>query len=341
VLIKHGKYTNEMSSYRYDVVLHIAAVDHIETGMALAGKGQWYDWAALNYSESQLQTQLTQTDRSWLGVNNIPNDRIASDAVILELLHGDNSTSSAEKLIQEAVVSISQRQALDPFRLEKLAEETGFQLEFSYSKSAGFDCMDVLFRRERREQCSGHVFWPMQEKVVEDVWSAFATNPLKGKLARAIVPHLKDELKLSLPTYMLPSYFVLLDSLPLSPNGKIDQKSLPDVFSSQTRSSHTIVEPETDTEKQLALIWDHVLANKMISINDDFFDIGGHSLLATQVMSRIRQQFDIELPLMEMFARPTINGLAEHIDQLRYSKQLMTESASSSDDGDDYEVSTI
>ncbi|TCP59296.1 amino acid adenylation domain-containing protein [Tumebacillus sp. BK434] len=114
----------------------------------------------------------------------------------------------------------------------------------------------------------------------------------------------------SLPGYMVPSVFVLLDSMPLTPNGKVDRKNLPRPDASDTRSERPYTAPATDAEQKIAEIWAEVLHLDQVGADDHFFEIGGHSLLATQVMSRIERAFGVRLPLRRMFDTPTPAGLA-------------------------------
>jgi amino acid adenylation domain-containing protein len=109
---------------------------------------------------------------------------------------------------------------------------------------------------------------------------------------------------------MVPSWLMVLSQLPLTPNGKVDRKALPvpDVTSSVLTE---YVAPETQTQKVLAEIWAEVLGIEQIGIHDNFFDFGGHSLMATQVVSRVRNTFNLELSLSKLFEKPTIAQLAE------------------------------
>ncbi|MEH1970259.1 amino acid adenylation domain-containing protein [Nostoc sp.] len=114
-----------------------------------------------------------------------------------------------------------------------------------------------------------------------------------------------------LPEYMVPASFVFLDTLPLNPNGKIDRNALPVPHTSDLGLSTNFVPPQNATEEVLATIWVKVLRLEQVGIHDNFFELGGHSLLATQVMSRVRQAFQIEIPLQLLFENPTIATLAQ------------------------------
>ncbi|MCP3059792.1 amino acid adenylation domain-containing protein, partial [Myxococcus sp. K38C18041901] len=120
---------------------------------------------------------------------------------------------------------------------------------------------------------------------------------------------LRDFLKRSLPEYMLPSVFVCLPSLPLSPNGKVDRKALPSP-DGVADSSDSYVAPRSPLEELLANLWAQLLSLPRVGVDDNFFDLGGHSLLATQLVSRVRETLRLELPLRELFANPTVSSLA-------------------------------
>ncbi len=117
-----------------------------------------------------------------------------------------------------------------------------------------------------------------------------------------------------LPDYMVPSAFVQLEALPLTPNGKIDRRALPAPELSRRELEEDYVAPRTPVEEMLAGIWSRVLGVSQPCIFDNFFVIGGHSLLATQVNSRLRDAFQVELPLRNLFEFPTIASLAEKVE---------------------------
>jgi len=135
-------------------------------------------------------------------------------------------------------------------------------------------------------------------------------------------------LRVRLPEYMLPSAFVFLDALPLTPSGKIDRRVLPPPDQKRPELEKAFVAPRTPVEVKLAGIWTQVLKLDRIGVHDNFFELGGHSLLATQVVSRIRATFHMELPLRTIFETSTIAALSSLIEQIQ-SKPGRTESAGS------------
>ncbi|MBD2137716.1 amino acid adenylation domain-containing protein [Anabaena sp. FACHB-1237] len=134
------------------------------------------------------------------------------------------------------------------------------------------------------------------------------------------IEKLKDSLKKQLPEFMIPSAFIILENLPLSPNGKVDRKALPAPDLDLSKSKE-FVPPQTPNQEIIADIFRTVLNLKSVGIYDSFFDLGGHSLLATQVISRLRKVFSVEISLKELFAYATISELSDRITSI---KQLAT-----------------
>jgi acyl carrier protein len=122
-------------------------------------------------------------------------------------------------------------------------------------------------------------------------------------------------LRESLPSHMVPAKLVMLDALPLTPNGKIDRRMLPDPGRHRPALETDYVSPETEIETRLVEIWSAVLSLDGIGIHDNFFDLGGHSLAASQVISRVSQTFNLDVPLKALLDAPTIAQIAEVIAQ--------------------------
>lgn len=127
---------------------------------------------------------------------------------------------------------------------------------------------------------------------------------------------LREFLKQKLPGYMVPSAYVVLDSLPLTPNGKVNRRVLPRVDTLILDTQEDYVAPRTTVEEVLAGIWRQVLGKQQVGIHDNFFELGGHSLLATQLTSRIRDAFQVELPVRHLFEAPTVAALARQIETI-------------------------
>jgi amino acid adenylation domain-containing protein len=138
---------------------------------------------------------------------------------------------------------------------------------------------------------------------------------------------LRAYLNHQLPDYMLPTYFIRLESLPLTRNGKIDRTALPDPQSERPDLASRYQPPDTPLEKQLAAIWSKALNLSQIGVNDNFFELGGSSLPAIQVIYQVNRSFGIELPVQRFFENPTISQISTQIEDL-----LIAQIADMSDD---------
>jgi hypothetical protein len=124
---------------------------------------------------------------------------------------------------------------------------------------------------------------------------------------------LRRFLKEKLPDYMLPSAFVMLDALPLSPNGKVNRQTLPPPEGVRPELEAAYVMPQTELEQTIATVWQEILDLEKVGIHDNFFELGGHSLLAIKVNSRLREILKTDLSILEMFKYPTISSLGERL----------------------------
>ncbi|HVF49516.1 MAG TPA: amino acid adenylation domain-containing protein [Pyrinomonadaceae bacterium] len=122
---------------------------------------------------------------------------------------------------------------------------------------------------------------------------------------------------------MLPNVFVHLKRLPLTLNGKVNHRALPTLEEARKRLKRTFVAPQTPTEQAVAKIWAQVLGVEQVGLHDNFFELGGHSLLATLIISRVREAFQVDLPLRSLFKVPTVAGIVEHIEAIRWAAEGM------------------
>jgi len=160
-----------------------------------------------------------------------------------------------------------------------------------------------------------------REDVAEDVrLVAYVVAEADQKLE---VNELRSFLREKLPEYMMPAAFVMMEALPLSPNGKVDRLALPVPEQVRTHSDEEFIAERTPTQAVLAGMWEHLLGVGPVRVDDDFFDLGGHSLLAMQLISRVREAFELEVPLPALFENSTLAGFAQRLDALmRGERQL-------------------
>ncbi|MEJ1929594.1 amino acid adenylation domain-containing protein, partial [Nostoc sp. NIES-2111] len=138
------------------------------------------------------------------------------------------------------------------------------------------------------------------------------------------VSQLRNFLKAKLPAYMIPTAFVVLETIPLTPNGKIDRRALPAPDTAALQPEKNPAPASTAVQELLISIWEEILDITQIGIDDNFFELGGHSLLATLVISQIRKVFKVDLPLRNLFELPTIAELAQEIEKLKQAELKLT-----------------
>jgi amino acid adenylation domain-containing protein len=139
--------------------------------------------------------------------------------------------------------------------------------------------------------------------------------------AEVEVEMLREHLRGMMPEYMMPAAYVFLEKFPLTRNGKVDRKALPE----PEYEAKEYVAPSTITEETLAEIWSEVLKVKQPGIRDNFFEAGGHSLLAVQLIARVREVLHVDLPVRQLFERPTIETMSQYISQQELSRDNVPE----------------
>jgi amino acid adenylation domain-containing protein/non-ribosomal peptide synthase protein (TIGR01720 family)/FkbM family methyltransferase len=192
-------------------------------------------------------------------------------------------------------------------RLDKikcLLEEKGFEAHVEKENVLSKD--DILYNiyALRKRQANGLNGLVEQETSRKRGWE----HPLD------LAKNITNGIERKLPEYMIPAHTILLDKFPLTPNGKIDKNALPDPGTAES-GINEYKAPQTETEKILVRIWQELLKKDRIGIHDDFFALGGHSLLAMRVISSVRKELEIEIVIKALFLYPTIQQLAEYLDE--------------------------
>jgi len=156
-------------------------------------------------------------------------------------------------------------------------------------------------------------------QVREAVVVAREDRPGERRLVAYLVPTarpaptvsaLRQALAATVPDYMVPAAFVVVDTLPKTPGGKVDRRALPAPGRARPALDQPLVAPRTPVEAAVGAIWQEVLGLDEIGLHDNFFDLGGHSLAVGQVLARVTETFHVDLPVRILFEAPTVNGLA-------------------------------
>ncbi len=140
--------------------------------------------------------------------------------------------------------------------------------------------------------------------------------PVPGSMVNT--SQLRELLSTRLPAYMLPASIVSIAALPMTPNGKLDRRALPDPFVTLPEQGTYVLGPRNTLEKEIMSIWSALLGSDQIDMNDDFFELGGHSLLLARLLVQLRERYAIDVPLATFFQRPSIAGLAEYLATMQW-----------------------
>ncbi|MEH2266224.1 amino acid adenylation domain-containing protein [Nostoc sp.] len=302
IQLQRGSAQTEMSRFRYDVILHL---DRIDIPVA---SPQCLDWQSEELNLGTIEKILTTQQPDLLGIKNIPNARLTSEIKLLEEI------AQLDGTVADLKVAIAQaKPGIEPEAFRTLAVNLPYTPFIQYNPT-NFSDYDVIFQRNLPEQVTLPRF-AQWENLRLKPWQDYANQPLQyrtNQVDPTILAELRDFLGKTLPDYMIPSHFTVLEKLPLTPNGKVDRKALP--APTATVSATDIELPVTSTEKLLAELWTKLLKYEAIARQDNFFNLGGHSLLATQLIARIRDKFKVELPLRKIFEFPILSELANYID---------------------------
>ncbi|MFF4159223.1 amino acid adenylation domain-containing protein [Streptomyces sp. NPDC001678] len=307
VIPKRGAHRNEMTRFRYDVLLTVADTDGAE---AAHPEGEWLDWHEEGLTVAALRTLLTERRPDVLAVRDVPNARLLPVTRILRRMAEEPLATVAELRAEPAAGT--REHGADPEELWLLGRETGHRIDLDWTRHGADGAFDLVARRLDGD---GRPLAPAPRRRRPEPepaprWDAYVNGADRRRAAR-LVPLLRGALGESLPDYMIPSAFVLLPALPLTPNGKTDRKALPAPDTARVDLRSAYVAPRGAVEEVVAGIWAEVLGLDRVGVLDDFFDLGGHSLLSTRVVARLRDAFGTEIPLHRVFSRPTVAGLAE------------------------------
>ncbi|HEV7509099.1 MAG TPA: amino acid adenylation domain-containing protein [Thermoanaerobaculia bacterium] len=315
--LKRGRAHNELTGFRYQAVLRVG------TGREEPARDGVLDWRRERLTLAALRRRLAEEAPQVVRLRNIPNARVAEDTAAVRLLQeapeGIETAADLRRRAAEAALG-----AVEPQDLRDLAKDLPYEVELSWADQGADGSFEATIRtssglgegpKARASSAQGNALGGEGPLAAASL-AAYANNPLQGRFARRIVPELRAFLEARLPAYMMPSAFVLLDALPITPNGKIDRRRLPAPGGSP-ESGRSLVAARNATEERLLAIWKELLGVERIGVEDDFFALGGHSLLATQAISRVRQAFGVELPLRTFFAAPSVASVAAEISRLR------------------------
>ena len=303
-----GKHHNELTEFRYNVILHISAETVNNTG-----NDSVLNWSEDNLTVSVVRQLLIENQPEILSIINVPNARLMSAIKTAEWLSDVESFKTVGQ-IRKALQEL-ENFGVDPEDFYALNVPYSVNITWSHSSTEGH--YDVVFVRQ--DEVGKRTIFP-HSTALSRPWQSYANNPLQAKAAHKLVPQLQTYIAQKLPEYMMPSGFVVLESLPLTANGKVNRRALRAFHNGiKPQLPENYIAPRTPIEQVLVKIFVEVLGLKSVGIYDNFFELGGHSLLATQLVSRVRDTLHVELPLRSVFEASTIAELSKVVESFKES----------------------
>jgi amino acid adenylation domain-containing protein len=303
VLLPRGRGSDEMTRFRYDAVLYVG---HAPAPLTVDRSIEWQD---MRGDFGEIGRRLVALQLGTVELLGAPNARVLAHVLAWERLVEAVGTSGQ----LSSAVERDAAGAVEPEDLWELGERLGYAVRVTWSRTQGPGFMDVLFERGDTTQ-RPRPWTTRPASNLEEPGRAHANSPLQKKRSHRLFMALKAFLKARLPHFMIPSAFVDLEELPLTPSGKIDRRALPPPDEPAAAVARDIVPPRSEIERTLCETWREVLGIALVGVRNDFLDLGGHSLHAVQIVSRIRSAFGIELTLGRFFAHTTIESIANLIE---------------------------
>jgi amino acid adenylation domain-containing protein len=297
VQLKPGDYDNELSQYRYDVVLEVGA----QRASAHSPK-HWLEWQP--GLEMAAIMQHLESTADGIGVRAIPNARLTYAAALAHCLD-DPRHETIAGLRQCATAAASNARAMHPDAFLDLQRSHHCRVQLL--PSANPACFDALI--DARDD--GGCLRPELDRTIP--LRHLASQPLNVSAMAPIVQELRAELSTSLPDFMHPAKYLVLQSLPLTPSGKLDRRALPTPSTRRPMLEQEFVAPRTELESSLASIWAALLELDEVGVNDNFFELGGNSILSLRLGLEIRRRLGREVPVVILFQYPTVATLASYL----------------------------
>ncbi|OTA15699.1 PvdJ [Xenorhabdus vietnamensis] len=304
ILVKRGVGDNEMLRYRYDVILH-KRDENVDSGSQPAFI--WHNFETLEKLRDQLQTGANDI----FGVSGIPNARIKDNFTLAEGLRhwpANQVISPLENAGSFSPQAMEQVQALE--LLFQYAERCGYQCGVTWSQQQP-DLLDVIFSRGK--------LLPVQARN-DYSQTHLANYPQISSISAELSELLEAALKKQLPEYMVPGLYIPLERMPLTLNNKVDKKALPIPNENDSRR-RVYIAPRNEMEHKISQLWQKLLSVKQVGIHDNFFTLGGHSLQATRLLSSVRNDLDIDIPVKSIFEHPTLEQFSEVITNLQVIRE--------------------
>jgi amino acid adenylation domain-containing protein len=297
-LVKRGHAENELVQFRYDTLLWVG-------GDASAPSCQTVDWASEGSTVNEIRHTLASHQPHAMRITGIPNERVAEACSVWAALANRSAND-------HSVGDFLDRTGRDNGVAPEFIIEQFNGMPYTVSLHCNLDhpsCFDALLVKDGADARA----WA--EPAAPTPNPSGGTNaPLDAGHLRVLATDLRDHLQRHLPEYMLPNRIVPLAAFPRTASGKADRQALCAIDDAHPVAAQYVA-PRNELEEAITDMWRTLLGVDRVGVEDNFFELGGHSLLATQLVAQICEAYAVELPLRELFVRPTPAGIAVTVEE--------------------------
>lgn len=303
VKLMRGSINNDPTVYHYDVTLY-TQMKKISTNTITL------KWESPDISLKEIQNKLKELKPEILYVKDIPNKRIQMRRAVESAI--ENAQDNI--FVSDVITSVNPgNNNIDPEEIWKLEDDLEYKIDLILPPNSDQTKFDAVFILKNIGNNISYSFANTKENFKSG--DSYCNKPFLKLSDENLTAKIREDLSAKLPEYMRPTYYVPVDSFPLTPSGKIDRKALSLYDINNTAIKTKSSKPVTSSEIEISRIWQNILGIPEIGIDDNFFELGGHSILAAQMFTEIEQSTGKRIPIATLFKLQTIRELAKLIDE--------------------------
>ncbi|MFJ6208622.1 amino acid adenylation domain-containing protein [Lysinibacillus sp. NPDC092081] len=311
IQLKRGSYHNELTKYRYDVILHIRKkVEYIN-------EVSWIDWQEADIQIEDIRKKLIMDKPKVMGITGIFNSRLKLiNNMLSQITNSDYSEDIGN--MKSMLNQNKEGNEMDPDEWYKLGGELNYNVDVSWVGDQIDGSYKVLYKYQGKDEDTVIGEKPYVKREYE-LKGSLTNEPLMDRIGHQLTPELRSYLKEKIPEYMIPSFFMFLRQFEMNSNGKLDRDALPAPIYKVLEGGEEFVQPRSSVETVLVEVWTEVLGLDYVGVTNNFFELGGDSIHSIRVIAKAKQK-GIQITPQQVFQYQTISELAEVVDSNRFEE---------------------
>lgn len=305
IMTKNFDVVNELSKFRYDVVLYKNNESHQSNEIV-------YDYREKPFTMAEIEQILEEKEGTTVRFSHVPNTILSDEQNIIDFMANDEV---------EPDLSDTSNTAFWPYGFYELGEKKDRKC---LANMVSLKELEVVYCGNSQEIYSVS---KQGTDITIDKLNQYATDPTRKGNEEQLINQVREGIARELPDYMMPSQFIMMEEFPLLPNGKLNRKALPVPVNKQVKRANEYIAPETEFEQELCKLWEELLKIDNIGMKDSFLELGGHSLLAIRLFHILEQHYGRQVSLSHFMKEPTIEGLVKLLGEQEDTERTVFEKA--------------